>query len=107
MFSRVLIARDKLIGYLLNLNHERGASKANFFINICGFSPGNPQELEDELRMHPLTATPHRTIQTIHGVKYTFICEIQTPASGPTCIRSIWQIDKGGNGTPRLINALP
>jgi len=105
-FSRVLIAEDKLIAYLLDPNHKKGGAKADFFINICGFSPGNPQALEDELRRHPLTAAPGKPRKTKRGVNYLFICDIQTPKRGPTCIVSVWNIDRGG-GVPRLSTAYP
>lgn len=105
-FSRVLIAEGKLIDYLLNLNHKTGGPKADFFINICGFSPDNPQALEDELRKHPLTAAPGKPRKTQRGVNYPFTCNIQTPNRGPTCIVSVWCIDRG-DGVPRLSTAYP
>jgi len=105
-FSQVFIAEDKLIAYLLNPAHEKGGSKARFFISTCGFSPNNPRALEDELRKHPLTAEPIEPIETDDGVNYSFICDIQTPGRGPTCIVSVWRIGER-SGRPHFVTARP
>ncbi|MDD9817683.1 MAG: hypothetical protein OXU61_06065 [Gammaproteobacteria bacterium] len=105
-FSQVFIAEAKLTNYLLDLESEDGKAKARFFISTCGFSPDNPRALEDELRKHPLTAEPKGTRQTDDGGNYAFICDIQTPNRGPTCIVSVWRIDQQ-SGRPHLVSARP
>jgi len=105
-FSRVLIAEDKRIAYLLNPAHEKGGPKARFFISNCGFSTDNPRALEDALQNHPRTARLREVRKTDYGWNYTFVCNIQTPSRGPTCIVSIWRIDQQ-SGRPHLVTARP
>jgi len=105
-FSQVFIAEAKLTNYLLDLESEDGKAKARFFISTCGFSPDNPRALEDELRKHPLTAELREQRATADGANYSFICDIQTPNRGPTCIVSVWRVDQQ-SGRPHLVSARP
>jgi len=105
-FSRVFIPDDKIIGYLLNLDSDDGKSKAKFFISTCGFSPGNPQELEEALRQHPLNAKPTGKRETEFGWNYTFTCNIQSPRRGAICIVSVWHVGQDGK-EPSLVMARP
>jgi len=105
-FSRVLIAEDKLIAYLLNLAHEKGGPKARFFISTCGFSPDNPRALEAALQNHPRTAQLKEVRETDYGWNYTFVCNIQSPDRGPICIVSVWRIG-WEEGIPSLVSARP
>lgn len=43
------LSKTKLLNYLLDVNHPSGGSKANFFINVLGYSRDKPKILFDNI----------------------------------------------------------
>ena len=99
------IPTAKVTGYLLNLDHARGASKARFFVAF-GFRPEHPEPLFDALLEHGnmndivgIESDPGVTVYTVEG-------EIVSPDGRNPRIRTVWQVDAGSNFA-RLITAVP
>ena len=42
-------SKNKIANYLLDLNNQKGKSKAKFFIEVLGYSSSNPKEFFDNL----------------------------------------------------------
>jgi hypothetical protein len=103
--DRALVEREKIVEYLLNPAHQYGASKASFFTRL-GFSNENWEELAKALcehgRLHQIVAVH----ETGFGPRYVVESEIETPSGRRSCVRTIWQFDKGAVA-PRLITAYP
>ena len=101
----LIVEREKVTGYLLNLDHRYGATKARFFIAL-GFSIDEWSSLADALREHGRTNDIAASRETGHGPRYAVEGELSTPSGGQAFIRSVWQFDKG-SVAPRLITAYP
>ncbi|MCX7316472.1 MAG: hypothetical protein NTZ22_06505 [Hyphomicrobiales bacterium] len=71
-----VISDDKILKYLLNLDHPQGRSKARFLINR-GFVFNKPQQLREALQRHPVTATLVQQIPHPDGEKLTYKCMVR------------------------------
>ena len=99
-----IILREKLVRYLLNLDHPDGGSKA-VVLGHAGFSADHAEELEHALRTEHLFLEAKRGKHSEFGRKY----EIVGPLSGPgghVVVRSIWII-RHEEAVPRLITLVP
>lgn len=99
------VEHDKIVGYLLNLRHVYGASKARFFLEF-GFRVDNPEKLATALREHGVRHEVVRTKLTPFGPRYEVEGMVEVPDGRSPHIRTIWQVDKG-ELAPRLITAYP
>jgi len=100
-----IIEKSKITDYLLNINHQRGGSKAKMLINY-GYSLENWQQLESDIRKFHLNAEVSIIKETPYGTRYEIISEILTPIHKPLLMKTVWQIDKGTE-LPRLITMIP
>jgi hypothetical protein len=103
--DRATIASDKLAGYLLNVSHKRGASKARLLLNL-GYRSDAPQALESDLRTQHLSLEATRTSKNAYGVLYEIDGPITTPSGRIVRFCSIWQVDTGTD-VPRFITMYP
>ena len=103
--DRLIIAREKLADYLLNLMHRYGASKARFFSKF-GFQREKWETLAQALRDHARNNEIVRTIETGFGPRFLVEGEVKTPDGRRMHLRTIWQFDRG-EIAPRLITAYP
>lgn len=102
--DRLLVEKNKLAAYLLNLSHKDGASKAKFFIKR-GFKPDQLEIFAKALQTHGASQTVTGIEKTRHGKKFTVECHIKTPDGKDPCILSVWIQEKGK--PLRLITAHP
>ena len=100
-----IIAAEKLMDYLLNVSHRRGASKARLLLSL-GYRYDSPQSLESDLRVQHLSREVTRMHENAYGVIYEIDAPIMTPAGRRVWFRSVWQIDAGAN-FPRFITMYP
>jgi hypothetical protein len=96
---------DKILKYLLNLQHRTGASKAKFFL-ARGFSTDRPDEMIAALTRHPLEAVLKGTNPDPEGRKLVYECFIRFPDRSTTCIRTVW-MEAADTSYTRLISAYP
>ena len=102
--EHALISEDKIVRYLLNLDHPDGATKARVLAH-AGFGAARPGELEQALRTQHLSANARRGRPSPFGAKY----EITRPLTGPTgtvMVTSVWMV-RHGESFPRLITVVP
>jgi hypothetical protein len=99
-----IVAEDKIVQYLLNLDHPDGGSKAAMLAR-AGCSADRPREFELALRNQhlPLEATLGRS--SAYGEKYEIVGALEGP-KGRVLVRSIWII-RHGERFPRLITLIP
>ena len=100
-----IIEEDKLVEYLLNVNHRRGGSKARL-LNSLGYRAQNWQRLDDDLRQQHLTADVVEQRDTAWEQRYDIVAPLIGPTSDTVMFHSIWQIDLGSD-QPRLITMYP
>jgi hypothetical protein len=103
--NELIVEREKIRDYLLNLDHRYGATKAKFFIAL-GFTVEAWVILADVLREHGRAHDVVASRETGYGLRYVVEGELATPSGSRVFIRSVWQFDHGSIA-PRLITAYP
>lgn len=103
--DRAVISHQKLVDYLLNLGHRRGAAKARLLLAL-GYDRQSPARLEADLREQHLTQDIESVRRNDFGEQYTIAADILTPNGQVRRFRSVWQIDLGDT-RPRLITMVP
>jgi Domain of unknown function (DUF6883) len=100
-----IIAEDKIAGYLLDIAHRRGGSKAKL-LNSLGYEAERWQQLANDLRREHLTADVIEQRDSVWGRRYEIVAPLTGPTGDTVLFHSIWQIDLGTD-CPRLITMYP
>ena len=100
-----VVADAKLVDYLLNSAHPRGAAKARF-LEAFGFSPLRPEELRRALLEHARQNEISTTQQTNFGLIFVIAGELPSPDGRNPLVRAVWMLDTGATA-PRLITMVP
>lgn len=100
-----LVEREKIVAYLLNTEHQYGASKARFFSKF-GFNPAAWETMAHALREHARQHEVSRRWETAFGPRYEVDGELKAPDGRAPRVRTVWQLDHG-EVAPRLITAYP
>ena len=100
-----VVERAKIEGYLLNVAHRFGASKARFFTHF-GFRLEAWEQLAQALLEHGQKHELKRTRKTGFGPRYEVEGKLNCPNGRRPLVRSVWQMDEG-EIAPRLITAYP
>ena len=100
-----VVERAKIEGYLLNVAHRFGASKARFFTHF-GFRREAWEQLAQALLEHGQKHELKRTRKTGFGPRYEVEGKLNCPNGRRPLVRSVWQMD-AGEIAPRLITAYP
>ncbi|MBI4670874.1 MAG: hypothetical protein HY741_04290 [Chloroflexi bacterium] len=103
--ERAIIAQDKLVEYLLNVEHERGGSKAHVLYEF-GYRRENWERLADDIRKFHLNAQIQVVRESMYGTRYEISAMLVTPSGRSLKVRTIWQVDKGTD-YPRRITLFP
>src|SRR4051812_381554 len=101
----LIIEEEKIIGYLLNLNHAYGATRARFFVAL-GFNVESWSVFADALREHGRAHEIIASRETGYGPRYVVEGLLEIPSGAQAFVRSVWQFDDGSIA-PRLITAYP
>ena len=100
----VFVPKIKVVAYLLNPLHPKGASKAKFFTG-GGFSRERLEELATALRQHARNCPVVYVEKTEHGTLYVVEGVLHTPNGKRPLVRSVWLKDT--EAPPRLVTAYP
>jgi hypothetical protein len=103
--DKVLIEREKLVGYLLNSQHPENGGKSQFFTQL-GFDLNRWEEMANALRQLAKESDVLATSESEHGKKFVVVGKIHSPSGKSATLQSIWIIDKGGD-VARLVTAYP
>lgn len=99
-----IVEERKILEYLLNLNHEEGRGKAQFFMSF-GFTREDWGALRDALQRHAVHHLVSKNAGTPYGVNCCVDCSVETPDRRNPCIRTVWELKS--EAAPRLITAHP
>ncbi len=100
-----IVAREKIVDYLLSTTHPRGKSKQRFF-RAFGFTPDAWEEMAEALRGHVVMHDVVKQETVSDGERYTVIGQMDTPDGRRPMVRAVWQVDTGTD-VPRFITAYP
>jgi hypothetical protein len=103
--SLALVAKEKVIEYLLNPAHPDNGGKAAFFHSL-GFRREEWEVLASAFRGVAGAAEVAEKLESAHGVKYVLEGIMATPSGRAPRVRTIWIIDRSRN-CPRLVTAYP
>jgi hypothetical protein len=103
--ENAVIAEDKLVAYLLNVNHRRGGGKAKL-LNSLGYEAEQWKQLAEDLCQQHLMADVVEQRDTEWGWRYDIVAPLTGPSGDTVMFRSVWQIDLGSD-CPRLITMYP
>lgn len=103
--DRILIQRDKILGYLLNSTHPDNQGKAEFFL-LLGFHRDDWESLATALRQATQEGEVIQCLETVHGVKYVVEAMLRTPSGRSPWVRMVYIVDRG-DVRLRLVTAYP
>ncbi|MDB5971318.1 MAG: hypothetical protein JWQ90_3768 [Hydrocarboniphaga sp.] len=98
------VQQNKIVGYLLDLHHPQGGSKARFF-TAFGFDQQDWPIFASALQQHGMTQQLQSETPTAFGPTYEVACSIVTPDGRNPCIISVWIAEPSTH--PRLVTAYP
>jgi hypothetical protein len=97
--EKAIVAKSKIVNYLLDLFSENGKAKARFFLSF-GFTieawEVMAQALKQHVSDHDVTRVEERPP---FGVHYVVEGTLNTPDGRNPSVRVIWIIDTGGRHT--------
>ena len=96
--------REKVHGYLLNLHHPDGGSKAIWFHSL-GYELEDWQLLADDLLQIARTCEGYDTERSPYGVKYKASGTVGRPGCRPGHVLTVWIVEP--DEPPRLVTAYP
>ena len=101
-------SREKYDGYLLDLNHVRGGSKAKFIKNVLGYERGDGEKLHQAIGEAIDGKLPNKVSKTEYGTKYNFNAKIKGK-DGKYHSANMTVVVQNDNGktTWRLITLMP
>jgi hypothetical protein len=103
--ENAIIADDKLVNYLLNVDHPKGGSKARLLVSM-GYEADDWPRLEADIRAQHFPVDVESMTGSDYGTRYEIVAPLTGPFGRTIVFRSVWQIDVGSN-RPRLITMYP
>ncbi len=104
--EKAIVAKAKIVSYLLNLSSENGKSKARFFLAF-GFTIEAWEVMAEALKQHALTHEVKAVEEhSPFGMHYVIEGALTTPDERNPAVRVVWIIDEGDD-VPRLVSAYP
>ena len=99
-----IVTRDKVHGYLLNLDHSDGGSKPIWFHSL-GYGRENWQLLAEDLLKIARTCDRYATERSPYGLKYKASGTVGRPGYRPGRVVTVWIVEP--DESPRLVTAFP
>ena len=103
--KKAQIADAKLYGYLLNLNHPDGKSKARFY-DLIGYTLDQGEQLRTDLLHLACAGSVVDELPNREGRKYVVVGSIEAPNGRTYPLLTVWAVEPPDN-EPRLITAYP
>lgn len=103
--ARAVVARRKVVHYLLSETHPDGRGKARFF-NAHGFSAAEWERLAAAFRDHAVGHPVVERMETAFGVRYVVEGALAAPDGLAPGVRVVWFV-QSGRQLPELVTAYP
>ena len=103
--ENAIIAREKIVSYLLSFDHPQGRGKAAFFSSF-GFTLSRWYDLKSALLDQAGSCEVRQTVDNVFGRKYTIEGPLKAPYGRLPVVRSIWFIAKASDA-PVFVTAFP
>jgi hypothetical protein len=100
-----VVPPEKLTGYLLDVSHPVGGSKARWLISF-GYQPNQPQVLADDMLDVVRGGDTFSSEESPFGVKYLVPGQLVTPSGRSVNIVTVW-ITEARDPRPRFVTAYP
>ena len=104
-WENAVVAKSKIVDYLLSFAHEEGHPKAAFFSRF-GFQADEWEKLADALIRHARANDVGSYVSSKYGMRYIVIGELETPDGRRPLVKVIWAVNMDSD-RPRLITAYP
>lgn len=101
--DRAIIPREKIVDYLLSLDHSDGWGKARFFM-MFGFTAERWYDLKEALLRHARETDVAEEVASVFGRKYILIGRMAAPDGRAPSIRAVWMV-AAGEEEPRFVTA--
>lgn len=102
--TQAIVSAEKVRGYLLNLEHPDGGSKAVWFHSL-GYTQDEWQKLADDLLTIACECNEFDTESTRFGIKYKAAGLVGKPNHRPGKVMTVWITED--DEPPRLVTAYP
>lgn len=103
--ENAIVEDTKIIGYLLNLQHPDGRSKAGFFLR-AGFGPDQVEAFRELLLRQAMWHQVAKAEQTKFGTKYIIDGVVEAPHHFSFRLRTVWMLSADSQ-QPKLVTAYP
>ena len=103
--ENALVPENKILQYLLNLNHPGGQNKARFFARF-GFTQKTIYEFKNALLEICRDNQVLTVITTQFGSKYIIEGKLKTPDGRNPIITTVWIVENNSK-IPKLVTAYP
>lgn len=105
-YGPLRVPSDKIVKYLLNVDHPKGGAKARFFLKF-GFASESPHLMADALLGH-FVLYPGTLLPASQDTFERMVIEgpLMSPDGRNPQVRSVWQREDDGTAW-RLITAVP
>ncbi len=104
-WENAYVADEKILDYLLSLDHAEGSGKAKFFLSV-GYARRDWTRLRDDLLLIARTGDVADVIRSAYGVKTVIDGMVRAPSGATISLRTIW-IDETLDDVQRLVTAYP
>lgn len=95
-FESVIIPKEKLVDYALNINHPNGAHKATLFREILGIRSEHWKYLNNQIIESLPKARLHKTRITEYGIQYHALLPVTGLNGNNAYILTAWFVDETG-----------
>ncbi|HSK71402.1 MAG TPA: hypothetical protein VK892_06885 [Pyrinomonadaceae bacterium] len=103
--EKAIVAREKVVDYLLSFVHKDGRAKAEFFIRF-GFTSENWEVLADALKSHADEHEIKKQEVSPFGMRYIIEGGLAAPDGQKPKVRAVW-FAENETAIPRLATAYP
>lgn len=104
----VRYSKKKTEGYLLNINHPKGGSKAKFMKEVLGYSQSDSRIFHKNVVDSIIGKTPSKSETTPFGIKYTYNIKLKGNNNQSVSANVVVVIQKDNNRiTYKIVTIYP
>lgn len=106
--SDVRYNAKKIQGYLLNIEHKQGGSKARFMRDVLGYTAKDSKVFHNNIVDAIINREPSQTVQTPYGLKHTYHTMLISKSGESFCANVVVVIQKDNKRvTYKIVTVYP